>query len=155
MLFSCILIEFFFYRRRWSTSCDVPARLTTARPLRWRLRPWARPTTTNSLTSSLTFSWVRRMECQRSVHFIFRINEPLCCWWLIWPIQYDVKNPEKWLKPWQMGTHLRVLSESYPTWQDLDGFQKSLLPRALEENSFSIGRVKVVTHIGNQNNLQH
>ena len=23
-------------------------------------------------------------------------------------------NPAKWLKPWQMGTHLRVLSESYP-----------------------------------------
>ena len=24
------------------------------------------------------------------------------------------KKPEKWLKPWQMGAHLRVLSESYP-----------------------------------------
>ena len=29
-------------------------------------------------------------------------------------IQNDVKNPEKWLKPWHIGTHLRVLSESYP-----------------------------------------
>ena len=38
------------------------------------------------------------------------------------------KKPEKWPKPWQMGTHLRVLSKSYPmipTWQCLDGFQKS------------------------------
>ena len=24
------------------------------------------------------------------------------------------KKPEKWLKPWQMGTHLRVLSKSFP-----------------------------------------
>ena len=24
------------------------------------------------------------------------------------------KTTEKWLKPWNMGTHLRVLSESYP-----------------------------------------
>ena len=38
---------------------------------------------------------------------------PLGCWWLIWPIQNDAKNPEKWQKPWQMGTHLKVLSESY------------------------------------------
>ena len=37
------------------------------------------------------------------------------------------KKPEKWLKPWYMGTHLRVLSESYlmntNNWQGLDGFK--------------------------------
>ena len=39
------------------------------------------------------------------------------------------KKPEKLLKPWHMGTHLILLSESYPmntNMQDLDGFQKSL-----------------------------
>ena len=29
------------------------------------------------------------------------------------PLQNDAKNPEKLLKPWTMGTHLRVLSKSY------------------------------------------
>ena len=28
----------------------------------------------------------------------------------------------KWLKPWQMGTHLRVLSESYPINTNMTGF---------------------------------
>ena len=28
-------------------------------------------------------------------------------------IQNDTKKAEKWHKPWHMGTHLRVLSESY------------------------------------------
>ena len=34
-------------------------------------------------------------------------------------------KPEKWLKHWHMGTHLRVLGETYPmniNWQDLNGF---------------------------------
>ena len=40
-----------------------------------------------------------------------------------------------------MGTHLRVLSESYPmntnkTW--LDGFQKSLRPYALDKSSLRV-----------------
>ena len=44
------------------------------------------------------------------------------------------KNPEIWLKAWNMGTHLTVFSESFPmnttipTWQGLNGFQKSLHP---------------------------
>ena len=33
------------------------------------------------------------------------------------------KNPEKLLKPWQMGTHLRVLSESYPKNTNMTGFR--------------------------------
>ena len=44
-----------------------------------------------------------------------------------------------------MGTHLRVLNESYPmsipTCQGLDDFEKSLLPCALDKSSLSIGRV--------------
>ena len=41
---------------------------------------------------------------------------------------------------------MRVLSESFsiiPTWQCLDGFQKSLCPFVLDESNLSIGRVKV------------
>ena len=33
------------------------------------------------------------------------------------------KNPEKSLKPWQMGTHLRVLREGYPMNTNKSGFQ--------------------------------
>ena len=43
-----------------------------------------------------------------------------------------------------MGTHMRVLSESFPmskTQQGLDGFQKSLRSCALDKCSLSIGRV--------------
>ena len=25
---------------------------------------------------------------------------PLCCWWLIWPMQTDAKEAKEWLKPW-------------------------------------------------------
>ena len=32
------------------------------------------------------------------------------------------KNPEKWLKPWQMGTHLRVLRESFLMSTNMTGF---------------------------------
>ena len=32
------------------------------------------------------------------------------------------KKPEKWLKPWQTGTHLRVLSESFPRNTNMTGF---------------------------------
>ena len=34
------------------------------------------------------------------------------------------KNPEKWLKPWQMGTHLKVLSESYLMDTNMTGFRR-------------------------------
>ena len=33
------------------------------------------------------------------------------------------KLPEKWLKPWHMGTHLRVLSESYPMNTNVTGIR--------------------------------
>ena len=45
-----------------------------------------------------------------------------------------------------MGTHLRVLSKSYPmntNMTGLDGFQKSLRPCGLDESSLSIGRVNM------------
>ena len=41
-------------------------------------------------------------------------NFPNSKWW---------KKPGKWLKPWQMGTHPRVLSESYPMNTNMTGFQ--------------------------------
>ena len=33
------------------------------------------------------------------------------------------KKLRKWLKPWQMGTHMRVLSESYPMSTNMTGFR--------------------------------
>ena len=64
--------------------------------------------------------------------------------------EWSLKKPGKWLKPLHMGTHLKVLSESFPMntiWQGFDEFQKSLLPRALDEGSLSIVRVNGVTDI--------
>ena len=50
-------------------------------------------------------------------------NWPLCCWRLIWPTQNDAKKLGKCLKSWHMGTHLRVLSESYPMNTNMIGFR--------------------------------
>ena len=47
-----------------------------------------------------------------------------------------------------MGTHLRVLSESFPmntNMTGLDGFRKSLRSCALDERSLSIERVEIAT----------
>ena len=50
-------------------------------------------------------------------------GHPLCCWWLIWPIQNYAKNLQKCLKPWHMGTPLRVLSKSFPMNTNMTGFR--------------------------------
>ena len=49
-----------------------------------------------------------------------------------------------------MGTHLRVLSASYPMNTNMTGFrwfQKYLHPCALDKSSLSIGRVKLPSEI--------
>ena len=74
------------------------------------------------------------------------IDWPLCWWWLIWPLQKDVKtlkndwNPGKWVLIWEYSARA---FQWIPRWQGLDGFQKSLHPCALDESSKSIGRVKL------------
>ena len=50
----------------------------------------------------------------------------------------DAKKAEK--KSWHMGTHLRVLSQSY-LMTVLDGYPKYLHPCSLDESSLSMGRV--------------
>ena len=56
---------------------------------------------------------------------------------------------QKKLKPWNMGNHLRVLSESFLMNTNMTGFRcfsvfiKSLHPYSLDESSLSIGRVQV------------
>ena len=56
------------------------------------------------------------------------------------------------LKPWHMGTHPRVLSESYPMNTNMTGFRwfsnifKSLHRYALDESHISIRRVKWQMH---------
>ena len=54
------------------------------------------------------------------------------------------KKPEKSPKPWQMGTHLRVLGESFQMNTKMTGFQmfsRILHSCALDESSLRIGRV--------------
>ena len=49
------------------------------------------------------------------------------------------------MKPWQMGTHWRVLSKSYPMNTNMTGFRwfiKIFAFLCLDESSLSIGRVK-------------
>ena len=55
-----------------------------------------------------------------------------------------MQKPEKLLKPWDMGTHLTVLSESYQMNTNMTGLkcsQKSLCPCAFDESIFSIERI--------------
>ena len=56
-----------------------------------------------------------------------------------------MQNTWKWLKPWHMGTHQRVLSESYPMNTNMIGlscFPKDFASLCLDESSLGIGRVK-------------
>ena len=77
----------------------------------------------------------------------YRMPQPLCCRWLIWPIKNDAKIPEKWLKSWHIGTHLIEYStraiQWMPRWQGWDSSQKSLHPCPLDKSSLSIWRLQV------------
>ena len=63
------------------------------------------------------------------------------------------KKTEKWLKPLHMGTHLKVLSESYPMNTNMTGFRrfskKKLRHCALDESSLIIRRVKDISLVVN------
>ena len=80
-----------------------------------------------------------------TIKVFVRGTEPLCRWWLILPIQNDAK---KLKNEWNPGNGVLIWEYSarafqwIPTWQGLDGFQKSLHPCALNESSLSIRRVK-------------
>ena len=65
----------------------------------------------------------------------------LCCWWLILPTQYDAQKLKSEGNPCYMGTHLRVLSESYPLNTNMTGFRWFLENLcALNESSLVIER---------------
>ena len=51
--------------------------------------------------------------------------------------QNDAKKPEKMTKPQRMGTHLRVLSESYPVNTNMTG------SRWFSKKKLTTGRVKI------------
>ena len=65
-------------------------------------------------------------------------------------MQDSAKIMKKWPNPWQMGTHLRVLSESY-LMNNMTGFEWFskiyLRPCALDESRLSIERVKVKSFV--------
>ena len=55
------------------------------------------------------------------------------------------KNMKEWLKPWHMGTHLRVLSKSFLMNTNLTGlrwFSEIFASSCFGQNSLSIGMVK-------------
>ena len=79
------------------------------------------------------------------LQFIFPISDyPLCCWWLILPIQKKAKNlkndwnPGKWVLIWEYSVRA---FQWIPAWQGLDGFQRKLCFCAFDESSLSIVRV--------------
>ena len=51
------------------------------------------------------------------------------------------RNPGKWVLIWE---NLARAIQWIPTWQGLDGFQKSLHPCVLDESSLSIGILKAM-----------
>ena len=75
----------------------------------------------NTILSSQHHSYVHHTKV---VPCSLKPIKPLCCCWQIWPTQNDAKNLlKKILKPWHMGTHLRVLSESYLISTNITGFR--------------------------------
>ena len=66
--------------------------------------------------------------------FAYKISSTLsACFWPLWSLTLMLllanftkwcKNPEKWLKPWQMGTHLRALSKSFPMNTNMTGSRR-------------------------------
>ena len=68
--------------------------------------------------------------------FTERRGYPLCYWWLIWSIQNDEKklrnnwNPGTWVLTWECSM---TAIQWILTWKDLEGFQKSLHPCALDK----------------------
>ena len=73
---------------------------------------------------------VKHMHIQYTDH-----SQPLCRWWLNWPIHNDAKNLKK---DWNFGTWVIIWEywarsiQWMPTWQGLDGFKKYLHPCALD-----------------------
>ena len=87
--------------------------------------------------SSLSIGMVKKGYCQNS-QVIF-----LPCWHE--RVNQKAKKLKKWMKPWHMGTHLKVLSNSYPINTKLTGFRvflKNLHLCSLDESSPSIRMVK-------------
>ena len=67
----------------------------------------------------------------------FVLIYPLCCWWLIWPLQNDAKknlknnwNPGTWVLIWE---YLSRPIQWIPAWQGFNGFQKTLRPCTLDK----------------------
>ena len=103
----------------------------------------------NSATMS---RWVKIYKTIETIHSIIWPQSEI--WFGVLTLMLLVTNldntkwflkPEKWLKPWHIGTHImRVLGESYPMNTNITGFRwfhKCLCPCALGWSSFSNGRV--------------
>ena len=73
-------------------------------------------------------TWWKKDECHE------KIPQPwISTWW---------QKDGEWLKPWQMGTHQRVLSKSFPMNTNMtDDFNEFLLFCALGVSNLSIRRV--------------
>ena len=59
------------------------------------------------------------------------------------------EKPEKWLKTWQMGTHLRVLAEIFPIYTNMTGFGWFSHFSSLDECSLIMERVNRFEGTGN------
>ena len=76
-------------------------------------------------------------------YHICTIYQPLCCCWLIWPIQNNAKNLKndlnlvKWVLIWEVSARA---FQWIPTRQCLDSFQNCLRSCALDKSSLSIER---------------
>ena len=122
--------------------------------------------------------WRRVVQVMFWLTFLIQISSEHCCYQyvvsIVWLLSAIVgingltfmlvaanlantkwcKKPEKWLKPWHMGTHLRALSESIPTNTSMtvfrwfvDDFKNILHPCALDERSLSVGRVRYLYYM--------
>ena len=83
------------------------------------------------------------------IFFFLRICiNPLCCWWLSWPIHNNAKilknqwDPGIWVLIWEYS--VRDI-QWVPTWWGLDGFQKSSRSCALSKVALALEGLSTIS----------
>ena len=99
---------------------------------RWMLllsKDWNSKETLGFLAKIPGFSQKSQLHLVKVWYLTHSLSDHLVCLLTLMMLVASLANtkwcnkPEKWLKPWQMGTHLRVLSESFPMNTNMTGFR--------------------------------
>ena len=84
------------------------------------LSPWSKVSQTQTTISGGAFNLSMLTEIFELKAILRKIFNPYAAGGLFGRYKI-IQNPEKWSKPWQMGTQMRVLGESYPMNTNMTG----------------------------------